>query len=234
MTDNNMDMQVTVYRHSRCKVCTHIAADKINSLLTTETPKLAADDIRKWLRVNYPTEAIPSIPAILNHKNKHLRGVIPSEEFGKLKIDRRTGKLVDQAGRKIEAVGILAAVKTIVSVGIANIMRDPTTITPSHTLDALKLLKQLNVQDDDPDADVWAETVVNPDAVPKRGPGRPPKVKSGNEMLDDITEVIDAFEEDLSSEETSDDSNRYATEKDDDDFDYDFPDPVEFNELKDA
>lgn len=219
---------VSVYRHSKCKVCKHVAVDKINLLMINAEPKFSAKDIRNWMLQHYPTEDAPGLAAILNHKNKHLRGVMPDEEIGKLKIDRRTGKLVDQRGRKVEAVGIIAAVKTIVSVGIANIMNDPRSVSPTITMDALKLLKQLNLQDDDPDSDIWAEAVVNPDALPKRGRGRP--YKNANELLDDITEIIDVTEE---SDNPTEVSSEYDDEDDGFDYDNDLPDPTEFDETND-
>ena len=195
----------------RCLLCNHVAVDQINTLLTDPTQRLSTAELRVWLKNHFPAEPIPTHPAILNHRKKHL-GFDPMSpgdmELSALRIDRQTGELVTTTGRKIEAVGIVAALKTVITVGITNILRNPESVSPSNTLEALKMLKMLGIEDEDPNMVAWQDSVLQPGEMP---PKRPPKKKTGKEYIDDITEVIEVpvdgvstdSEESRDSEESS-------------------------------
>lgn len=177
--------------NDKCPLCTHIAHEKINALLLNPEKNMSFPAIQMWLKQHYPTETIPSIHTIRNHKNRHIQ--LENEYLDavrELSIDRRTGTLVTKRGQTIETVGIVAAIKTIVTVGIANILRDPSTVSPQHTLEALKMLKSLGIDDDDPTMMTWQATVMQPN-------GRPP---TGAEYLDAITEVRELSDNEQSEE----------------------------------
>jgi hypothetical protein len=180
-------------RSAKCILCNHIAVTEINDLLTNPTQRLQPSELLQWLRDNYPTEPIPmTVHTVMNHRNKH---ILPDKEqmkdLGKLSIDRRTGKLITQQGRPIEAVGIMAALQTMVTIGITNILHNPESVTPTNTLEALKMIKMLGIRDNDPDEDAWQDSILRPGQV---------KRKTGKEYIDEITEVIE-----VTAEETSDD-----------------------------
>lgn len=145
-------------KSTSCLCCNHIAVAQINSILTS--PANSPGDLRVWLEEHYPTEPIPTRWQIINHRTKHLVTKGDNIDMSFLALDRNTGNIIDPStGQTVEAVGIIATLKTIITIGVKNITQHPENITPQHTLDAIKILRQMGIKDDNPDEDVWAELV---------------------------------------------------------------------------
>ena len=122
----------------KCSVCTHPGHVEIDAML--QEPDTTLDEIVQWAVEKYPQSPKLYAQSLVRHRQSHLKLDLSAGTGLILKSD---GQLLDTAGRKIEAVGIAAALKTIVTVGIKNILQDPSRVSPKDTIEALRLMRSL-------------------------------------------------------------------------------------------
>jgi hypothetical protein len=123
----------------KCSVCTHPGHPEIDAML--QEPDTTLEDIVRWAQEHYPHSPKLYAQSLVRHRQSHLKVDLSTGGTGLiLKAD---GQLLDTAGRKVEAVGIAAALRTIVTVGIKNILSDPSRVSPKDTIEALRLMRSL-------------------------------------------------------------------------------------------
>lgn len=144
----------------KCSVCTHPGHVEIDAML--QEPDTTLEEIVRWAQEQYPQSPKLYAQSLVRHRQSHLKVDLSSGGMGL--ILRPDGQLLDTAGRKIEAVGIAAALKTIVTVGIKNILSDPSRVSPKDTIEALRMMRSLGGTSDElaQMMAMWASSVNKP------------------------------------------------------------------------
>jgi DNA-binding transcriptional MerR regulator len=142
-----------------CTVCSHPARQEIDEHLLAGDMTL--QEISEWLEAEYPEATSPSKQTLSRHRIKHIeKGLL----YGGQKLSLKNGQVVDEAGRVLESIGIAQALKTVVTIGIANILRDPQRIGARETIEALRLMKSLGTTSEELEEilELWSSSVRRP------------------------------------------------------------------------
>jgi hypothetical protein len=171
----------------KCLICAHPARFEMDDQLLD--PMISLATVRDWALENYPDHPVPNVTGFSRHRKEHLQTEMALTP-GILTI--KDGQVYDGSNRPLEQIGVAAALKAILTIGIRNIMLFPERVTVKDTLDVLKIMKQLG-QGEGGDMEeffnMWASTVVKSEHR-----GRPKK-KIIEAQVDDQAPVIEVIED---------------------------------------
>lgn len=144
-----------------CKVCTHPGVDEINVMLLNGTDY---NVIISKMKQGHPTAEVLSKPNLSRHKKNHLLNqpiTIETEDgqkqtyiTGAFLAERIT---VDRSALP-DPVAIPDALRVIIAAGVANVLQNPSLVTPQMLVPALDLARKMGLFTGDSQDfnDAWA------------------------------------------------------------------------------
>jgi hypothetical protein len=165
----------------QCSLCVHPARDEIDARLLDG--KYGLQEIIDWLARDYPEDYVPVKSALSKHKTAHVQKALA---LGERRLSLVDGQIIDHTtGQALENVGIVAALRAIVTVGMANLLLDPSRVSVKDMIEALRLLKSLGSVSEE------FEEIMDMLADTFNSPKRKEKVKKARQVIDVPVTAVD-------------------------------------------